>query len=307
MAFFVTAGQSWLASPGRALARHAGYLLLLAIALAGGRVLLQPAGSRPQPAALVEPSSDAIRTALAARARASVVDAAGAAQALPERIDERIASLRRALLQDAARPSAPGLALQGPAQIAERLERRYERALRLEIGRQQVDYLLRVRAWTAGAAGQGDTVRKHEQLRDAVIRTYLDYMSLKSVLAQLHSIEHVRISVAAWQAQVQQRRQFDAAWRAFDDAYVALAAQESADLQQGTPTAPPVFVLDDAALDNATAALAARLAQVRAVVASDWLAACALPVLRQLPLALALMLAALLASLTVRWRPLQTA
>ncbi|WP_426114602.1 hypothetical protein [Massilia sp. PWRC2] len=304
MASFVSVGQSSLVVPARALARHAAYLLLIAIALAGGRLLLQPARSGPQ---LADASNAALRSAVAARARA-MTDVAGAAQATAEHIDERIASMRRALVRDAAQPLAASLSLQGPAQIAERLERRYERALRLEIGRQQVDYLLRVRAWAAGAAGGADTARKHEQLRAAVIRTYLDYMSLKSALAQLHPIARIKFSFAAWQAQAQQRRQLDAAWLAFDDAYVALAAQESAELQQGTPTAPPVFVLDDVAIDNATAPLAARLAQVRAVVASHWLTACATPVLQQLPLALALLLAALLLpSLALRWRPLQTA
>lgn len=287
--------------------RYAVCLTVLAVVLAGGRSVLQPGRARvPAGAAdagLVTRAStststsgslsagagagadhDDERARLASLARS---DAAGVAMLSPGQIGERIDALRRSLVQEASRVPAPSA---GTAQFAGRLAARYGRALRLEIGRQQLEYLLRVRAWVEGAANRDDALTQRELLHAEYVRTFEVYTRLKNAMEQMRPIDRLRLSLVARATLAEQRRELAGALLAFNEAWEAFEAHASLVRQSGSVTGPPPFVLDDAAIDAATAMLANRLAQVRLMADYDPLARYVTPVLRQLPLALALLL-----------------
>lgn len=277
----------------RLLGRYAVALIVLTVVLAWTRPQWQGAGApaaAPLALAATDGASaedDRARLTSLARSNAARVATLSVAQ-----LNERIATLRRSLLQDAARPSLLSMPLHGTAQITERLAERYRRALRLEIGRQELDHLLRVRAWVDSATSRDDVLRQRDQLRAEYLRTYQIYQQLQQAQQQMRTIERLRMSVLARTTLADQRRALASALQAFNEAAEAFEATQSVVRHIDQLEQAPPFVLDETAIEAVTGALAIRLEQVRAVTAARPLARLGPPLLAQLPLALAILLAA---------------
>jgi hypothetical protein len=274
-------------------------LLVIALILAGGHFLLEQGRILRQSSAerdalqAADQVAGGTRAQLVAEARARGEQAARMSLA---QIDQRIAQQAQVVEQGSLAPVAASdpVTARLLAQVLEPLQR--------EVARQERDYLLRLRTWLVAVSSREQQGRVLEQRRREHLNAYAEYVRLlrqkKTLGAVPQAWMETRLPLDDDWSRLQ--RDIDRAATASNAAHDAYVAQQAAIRALGQLGNAPVLNIDHNALDAATAPLTARLARARAGVSANWLARVGTPVLRQLPLAFAILLSGWLIHLLVK-------
>lgn len=178
----------------------------------------------------------------------------------------------------------------------------YQRQVKVEIARQELGYLQRLRAYLIAASGQAAAYREFTKSAIIFNAARARLLQLQDERAKLTPVDALRITLpvimgkklGALSTQIAQAEQ---AYKLAQDDYqkqVKNVAHISALAQR------PVFSLDIAAIEAVTRDLAERVAQSRAAVSGNWLSRLGGPVLAVLPVALLVLLSSFLGHFLVK-------
>lgn len=293
--------HSALASLSRLIGRSLLSLLVIAAILAAGHFLIEQGRTLRQSSADLASLRRAADTAgetralLVAQARSRSRQAAADSLA---QIDHRIAVQEQLLASGQFAP----VTLPSADPLTERLLASVSAPLQKAVARQELDFLLRLRAWLGAAASRNGQRAILAQRRREHADAYAEYARLQAQKAALGE------ATQAWMASrlplddrwSRLQRQIDRAAAASNQAHANYTQQQAAIRQLGELASAPVFSIDDGALDAAIAPLTTRLDAARAAVSDNWLARFGTPVLRQMPLALAILLSGFAMHLLVK-------
>lgn len=291
--------HSALSSLCRSIGRYLLALLMIALILAAGHFLLEQGRTLRQSSA--ELASLNLAEDLASGARARLIDQVHqrAGQAAGEslaQIDQRILLQRGTLASDTLAVPVPADA------VTARLFTHALLPVQKELARQELTYLLRLRAYLVAVSSRQVQQRALEMRRREHVAAYAQYQDLKNKKQALGTLSQAwmenRLPLDDDLSSLQRR--LDHAASVSNSAAHAYQEQQAAIRQLGELAGPAVLRVDQDALDAANAQWTARLAQGRAAVDANWIARLGTPVLRQLPLAFAILLSGLLIHIAIK-------
>jgi len=268
-------------------------LLVIAVILAGGRFLLDEGRVWRSSQGDLQTLTSAAANVAAYREEMHGLVTARMTQARKEslaQIDRRIVEVRArqehyAALRDT---SAFSLPLAGPNKFAERLTARFQGAVMAEVLRQELAYLQQLKGMIASQRAAAE--RDYKRARAKLLAGQQEWNNLSPV--DVFRLQHPPLVGGELQA-LRERLTRDQA-----DYIRARTAYE--DQAKSPVVQPPVFAVDQHALDAVTQDLASRLAQARTAVTANWFARYVSPVLHVLPVALVVVLSSFAAHFLIK-------
>ncbi|MFC0135714.1 hypothetical protein [Massilia eurypsychrophila] len=300
-------------------------MLLIALILAGGQFLLQQGrmliSSQGELDALTSVSANisAYKRQLISQLQASALQAENDSL---HAIDDRIIVVRLTLQENTTegRTSLVPFPLASPKEYVGHLVDNYKRKLATELGRQELTYLQKLRAYLIAAAGRAAADRELARLAIASNLARTTLLQLRAARDKLNTVDAFRMEhslILDKKLRLLQKQLRDAD-STYTTARTAYDGQAKAVAQFGAIDQRPRISLDQAAIERVTQDMVERLDQNRAAVTGNLVARFAGPVVAVMPMAFMVLLLSFaghfmvkaffyyfLAPLAARCRPIQ--
>lgn len=251
-------------------------------------------------------SDDAVQQYQQTEVEALKARVAGYRQASIDTMDGRISALKITLAASELANTAPLLTLPLPqsSQVADRVLVYFKDKLTNEMARQELHYLQRLRTYVAIELDQKAGTQKLEQLRREHVQIYTAYVENMRARQQLTWPDSMWIKIPLIRLDIPHLNALEMEHQRLLSSNAQAAAayqdQHKALLRIKTIAQSPEFLINQVGIIGASAPLREARAKAQAVVAQDWGSRLLKPILDMLPMALLILLLAILGRLAVK-------